>query len=567
MPGIALLGIILLGGALRFLDFTLLPMGLSYDEGLEAYDALKIIDGNRPLFLGSPDPREPLYAYLASISISVFGRTPAATRLPAALASTGTLLGIYLISNSLYGKRVGMLATLFAAFSTPMIVISRFGVPQVLFPLVLSLAVWAGLRAWKGSSLYYWPLSGALLGLAFYTYSPVRAVALIVPLLAVGSLLLIRTRRLLIGWTLFILAWGLIAGPLLIYNWDAQVFFYPNFGIRLDNSLPENFNAFVESFWNRYYNYRPRVGVVSILEQTTSMPELISLIRVQTIAVLRGFVIPGAGDMNYRSNIAGTPLLNPWAAFLFIVGVFAGLRARRRAALIFIGLLLIFGALPAILSDVPPHFGRSGGVWAVLFVLPALGLRELYDWLQTRRSRISATIIGSAFLVGSFLLPLNSIWVQHHFAQPVVQAYFHWPRTEMSVAINQFLGSGWIGSSETILRESTFEVRQVWVDENLWGNWQQLYLTGRPDNLILYDAKSPLVDAQLSREVLFVVGEGSESQTLAMLESVYDTSISTPEWASSEWFADVPVERLQRLDWEQDAYMYIYAMRNESIEQ
>lgn len=60
MPGLARLGIILLGGALRFLDFTLLPMGLSYDEGHEAYDALKIIDGNRPLFLGSPDPREPL---------------------------------------------------------------------------------------------------------------------------------------------------------------------------------------------------------------------------------------------------------------------------------------------------------------------------------------------------------------------------------------------------------------------------------------------------------------------------------------------------------------------------
>ena len=340
MPGIALLGIILLGGALRFLNFRLHPMGLSYDEGLEAYDALKIIGGNRPLFLGSPDPREPLYAYFASISISIFGRTPAATRRPAALAGTGTLIGIYLVSNSLYGKRVGMLAALFAAFSTPMIVISRFGVPQALFPFVLGLAVWAGWRAWKGRALYFWPLSGALLGIAFYTYSPVRVVALVVPLLAAGSLLLMRDRRLLIGWLLFILAWGVIAGPLLIYNWDAQVFFYPNFGIELDNSLPENINAFGESFWNRYYNNRPRVGVVSILEQSASMPELISLISSQTIAVLRGFVVPGAGDMNYRSNIAGTPLINPGVAFLFIFGIFAGLRARRRAAMIFIGLLL-----------------------------------------------------------------------------------------------------------------------------------------------------------------------------------------------------------------------------------
>ena len=70
-----------------------------------------------------------------------------------------------------------------------------------------------------------------------------------------------------------------------------------------------------------------------------------------------------------------------------------------------------------------------------------------------------------------------------------------------------------------------------------------------------------------ARDVLFVVGEGYEGQTLAMLESVYDTSISTPEWVSSKWLADVPLERLQRLDWEQDAYMYIHATRYENIEQ
>ena len=137
----------------------------------------------------------------------------------------------------------------------------------------------------------------------------------------------------------------------------------------------------------------------------------------------------------------------------------------------------------------------------MLFVPPALGLRELYDWLQARGSRLNATIIGSAFLAGSFLLPLNAVWVQHPFEQRIVQAYFHWPRTEMSVTINQFLGSGWIGSSETEPRESIFEERQVWIDEKLWGNWQQLYLTGRPDNLILYDVDNPPVDAQLTRDV------------------------------------------------------------------
>ncbi len=84
--------IVLLGGAMRLYGLSSMPAGLFGDEAAEGRDALRILAGERPVYLESNFGREPLHAYLVAGSIAMFGRTPAAVRLPSALAGCLTII-------------------------------------------------------------------------------------------------------------------------------------------------------------------------------------------------------------------------------------------------------------------------------------------------------------------------------------------------------------------------------------------------------------------------------------------------------------------------------------------
>ena len=163
---VALLSILFFAAVLRLADLDSLPAGLNGDEALEGLDALRIISGARPVFLEGSDPREPLYAYLVALSVSIFGRTPGAVRLPAATAGIGAIMGIYLVADSLFNRRTGLMAALISTFTVWPILISRNGVPTSLLPLVLSFSLWFGIKGWQTGRIRYWVFSGLFMGLA-----------------------------------------------------------------------------------------------------------------------------------------------------------------------------------------------------------------------------------------------------------------------------------------------------------------------------------------------------------------------------------------------------------------
>ena len=77
--------IVLLGAPLRLYGLNTHPSGLFGDEAADGLDALRIIAGDRPIFLTENNGREALHAYLVSFSVQHLGRTPAAIRLPLSL--------------------------------------------------------------------------------------------------------------------------------------------------------------------------------------------------------------------------------------------------------------------------------------------------------------------------------------------------------------------------------------------------------------------------------------------------------------------------------------------------
>ena len=62
-------------GLLRFHNLDSIPRGLTPDEAWNGLDALKILNGERPIFLTANYGREALFIYLQAISIGFLGQT------------------------------------------------------------------------------------------------------------------------------------------------------------------------------------------------------------------------------------------------------------------------------------------------------------------------------------------------------------------------------------------------------------------------------------------------------------------------------------------------------------
>ena len=206
--------VVLFAAPLRLYGLNTHPPGLFGDEAADGLDALRIIAGDRPLFLPENNGREPLHAYLVAISVHILGRTPAAVRLPSAIASTFTTLGIFIVARSLFGQHIALLSALLSAFTVWPIMLGRLATRPALLPLFLAFSLWLGINAWRRASKWRWVLSGLVFGASFYTYTPIRVMWLVPLLWSVFILTIRRGRSLWPGALLFLAALAFTTAPL-----------------------------------------------------------------------------------------------------------------------------------------------------------------------------------------------------------------------------------------------------------------------------------------------------------------------------------------------------------------
>jgi len=173
------------------------------------------VRGDLMVYLNKP----PLFFWLEAAAMKVFGPTELAARLPSALAQVVTVLLVYAISRSVWGRRAGLLAGLVMTTATMALILGRVARMDAVLVALMAAMLLACLRLM--SDAHRPRLWVALLyvsaGLGLLTKGPVAilipGVAMVSTILLTGRWADIRRLRPLIGVAIMLL----ISAPWFLY--------------------------------------------------------------------------------------------------------------------------------------------------------------------------------------------------------------------------------------------------------------------------------------------------------------------------------------------------------------
>lgn len=414
---------------LRVYALDRLPPGLFGDEAVEGLDALDVLAGNWAIWFHAHLGREPIFVYLVAISYWAFGITPLATRLPAVIAGIVTIPATFLFARE-WGRQVcdESRATRTALLATALITVSFWHIQMTrdahrgtLLPLVLGVGYWLLWRARRTRAWKTYAAAGAVLGLAIYTYSPGRFVAVFVLLFFVVEFIAglransedastgtpsNRISAALGQWSLagLVIAAFMALGVML----PLGLYFVQN---------PAQFSRRFES--------------VSVLDAESPPIAFASSVA----GNLAQYVIPGAGYQSKHYNLPGKPIFDMFLAPWFVLGLGLALARWRQSAFRFVILWFAVMMAPAFLTaDMIPKAVRALGVLPGVFIFPAVAM----DWLLARlRSRRTVAIgLIAVSMLGS------TIWTAYDYFvawanMPELPLAFDSDMTEVAAFIRQ----------------------------------------------------------------------------------------------------------------------------------
>lgn len=428
-PGWAiLLCLVLIGSGLRLWRLGQAPGGLYRDEAFNGLDALTVLDGRYPLYFPANNGREPAYIYLTALSVGLFGRTPFAVRLPAALIGGLTTLAVAALARAWFGQRVGWwTAWLWTATVWPLH-LGRIGFRAGLLPLALSLAFWLGTRAYRCNTRRAWVVAGLVYGAGFYTYLAMRFTPLLLLALAAYLAATGQTRRLWPG-----ALWWALGTAVALIPWAVQAAMMPEmiFG---------------------------RSSQVSILNPTINHGHPWLTLGQHTLQALGMFI--WRGDTILRHNPAGRPVFDVLMALPFLVGVGWCIRHWRRpaAAATLLWTLIMLG--PTILAEDTPHFLRAVGVLPAMLIFPALGLSHFWSWSTLPRNLLAGLLLALA--AGSMFFTLRD-YFGRYVQQPDTDYLFEAAARDLVAMIN-----------------ADDAATHVYIDRRYWDGWPSVRFLLQP---------------------------------------------------------------------------------------
>lgn len=192
-----LLTIILIAAFLRFYRIDRLPPGDGYDPAFYGVDALRILEGEFPIFLPTNIGREVMFSYLVAACVAIFGIGPHAIHIASAIVGVLTVPATYAVAEALFADAKaralrtygGLVSAAVLAASFWHLHWSRYGVRAILVPLFTALTLTAMVRGFQTAKRWRFILAGLMLGLSFYTYQSARTLP---PLVALGFIVYAR---------------------------------------------------------------------------------------------------------------------------------------------------------------------------------------------------------------------------------------------------------------------------------------------------------------------------------------------------------------------------------------
>jgi 4-amino-4-deoxy-L-arabinose transferase-like glycosyltransferase len=426
-PFWSLVGILLLGGFLRFYQIQEIPVGLYPDEAMNGNNALEALAaGNFKVFYPENNGREGLFINIQALSAWLFGNKAWALRVVSAVFGTLTILGVYLAAKELFenyepvsvvdapsnsaktfsfvanssflipaSTTIALLSAFFTATSYWHLNFSRVGFRAITLPFFAAFTMYFLLKGLRKGSTLDLVAAGVFMGLGFYGYIAFRFMPFVV---AVPILLSLLERRKKIRHSAFGIRHSFCA-PCAV-----ALFLFVTFVAALPIGV---------YFLQSPQDFIGRSGQVSVFASASPIKEFL-IANAKTLGMF--FM---SGDCNWRHNYACAPELNPIAAVFFAVGLLNVLwsffgRTRNfqfsifnfqrnpndqnlnlqmylgnsdsfiihHSSFIILLAWLFFMSLPATLtSEGLPHALRAIGMIAPVMILAAAGVYQSWEWM------------------------------------------------------------------------------------------------------------------------------------------------------------------------------------------
>jgi 4-amino-4-deoxy-L-arabinose transferase-like glycosyltransferase len=490
---VPLLLVIAVAAALRFWALGSLPPGLYHDEAFNGLDALGVLEGERPVFFEANNGREPLFIYLAALSVPLLGRSPGAIRMVAALLGTLTIPATYLMAKAMFNRRIGLLAAAIMGLTLWHVNLSRIGFRAVSMPLLVALALWQLWLGLKDGNRRHFLAGGLLYGLTFYTYLAARFT--VVALAAFCLYLVAGWKSEVRGWRLEVGGW--IRGAL-TFALAALVALAP-------------LMAYVATHWDAFLH---RIGQVSVFNPTINGGDFWGTLLRHVGNTLLMFT--NRGDFIPRHNVPLRPVFDPVLSAVFLLGLILCLRRfRQRAEHAFVLIWLAVMLLPTILAEGAPHFLRSVGILPVAFVVPAIGLDFLWRFLESR----TTTLVAAGAVALALIFGLGDTTIDYfgdHAASQDLSYNFESAAVDLATQANRFLGTGWDGTRLGARQNPPSPERHLYIADRLWRDWASVrFLVSPSPNLTILPESAKLL--QISSDLGLSSGRRTETEVMLIL--------------------------------------------------
>ena len=361
------------------------------DESAIAADAVETLLNGPRLIYPAQLAGGSLAVYIEAVFMALFGRGLLALRVLSALLSVGLVAFTYVLTRTMFAKQGKMfsqlmagLTSLWLASSVWFLSMGRVAIPN--FLLVAPMTVGCLYLLWRGletNRLWYFILSGLMLGLFFYGYVPglFLPIALVVFFVAEWLMSKLDERSSLIEmhWRQLIglaVTATIVALPIFIYFIrNPEIFLYrPLFVLKTSQSL----------------------GGQQVVQNLVTTLASFGLSP-------RWFLTGKTNWMDFDPLTA--VIFDPLTAVLFLIGMLVAIARLKQPAYLFLLVWWATMTLPAAVSSASVGWKlmhRAVGAESVTFVLAALGLVTLGQWLWSHWPRfISATgpLVAVAVLV------------------------------------------------------------------------------------------------------------------------------------------------------------------------
>src|SRR5512139_800209 len=377
-----ILFILLMAALLRLVALPGVPPGLQHDEVFHGHDAVTVLLGYRPLYFTSNAGNEPLFIYLMSLTVGLFGHNAWGIRLAAAMCGWLTVLFTYLWIRRAYCERTALIASALMAVSFWPIFLSRVGLRAASVPMMAALSAWLlfeGMERIQNSEgrsqtrrVWIWFVAaGVALGLALYTYPAARTLPIVFFLFWI--LISLFSRKVNKSLLITLLAALVVFAPL-AYTIATQ----PEADVRLQQLG----------------------GPVQEALQGNVEPVLR-----YTLATLGMFNL--AGDPIARYNLPGRPVFDLITGILFLLGLLIALRKWREPRNLFALIWLPIGLLPSMLSDSAPSFLRASASLPVAFLFPALAVNWIISYRKDARTQRIVWGLTAVWLIAAGALTVR----------------------------------------------------------------------------------------------------------------------------------------------------------------